>query len=313
MIKSNNTNGLLSSRLKNSARKSDDTRAQVDLSQMRHKDSNDEALPTYRAEKRNDIKRQSKKSSPKAQESHASPTSEPVDDEMKDAARFDEEIDFEGYQAAAKEGRNAIIGARLSKIALIVTVALCIYFSFLIYGVAQTNYIYDSTGAVVPEILSVSDLRTLNQYNELSSYFLRTRILYEKVLKIDYHLAEKPEESAAVARDYLGLLDEVSKLSTDIKAAQLDIEYTGIINRMYSLVYTHIAVYLQNMNSALEGNNTDRANQALQGREVIMSEFALLTENMAALCKTTAGARNADVFDWSPQSYMESLKGDDIQ
>lgn len=342
MLQNNQTtDDLLSSRLKNNHRPKS-SQKQPNLGKIRPKQNDSEAssVPTYAAADDAKPKKATSFSEPKEtkfeipapqktkkkrkaklpsmqtmpQEDDAGrPATRLVEPEpeMIDAAAYDDAIEEESYISMVKQQKREKTRRRLSKVIIAVASALCIYVVFLIYGVAMTNYVYNAAGQVEPEVLSVEDLRTLNQYNTLSGYYLRTRVLYEKVLTLDYELATDAGSSSAIAREYLGLLDEVSKLASDINAAQLDIEYTGIISRMYSLVYTHIAVYLQNMNGALEGNNADKANQALQGREVITLEFATLTENMAALCETTHGAKNGDIFNWSPTSFVASLGGQD--
>lgn len=336
MLQNNQTtDDLLSSRLKNN-RRSQTTQKQPNLGKIRPKQNDGDAssVPTYSAADDAKPKKAESFSAPKetkletstlrkkdkkhkvklpsvADDNTAEPITRHVDaePEMMDAAAYDDAIEEESYISMAKQQKREKTRRNLSKLIVIAASILCVYVVFLIYGVAMTSYVYNSSGEVEPEVLSVEDLRTLNQYNTLSGYYLRTRVLYEKVLTIDYELATDSNNSSTIAREYLGLLDEVSKLASDINAAQLDIEYTGIISRMYTLVYTHIAVYLQNMNGALEGNNADKANQALQGREVITSEFATLTENMAALCSTTHGAKNGDIFNWSPTSFVASLGG----
>lgn len=227
------------------------------------------------------------------------------------AEAYDEAIDLEEFKRMQREEKRAHTSARISHIIFVCTIILCLYLVLLIYGVFQTSYVYDDSGAVVPEILSVSDLRSLSQYESLSSYYLRTRILYEDVLSVDYELACDGSQSTLIAMDYTELLDEVEKLTTDLSAADLDTGYSTILSQMSTLVSTHIAVYLQNMSDALTNNNADSANQALVGREVIESEFTQLTANMAAICNATNGAKNGDIYSWSPTEFIASLEGDD--
>jgi hypothetical protein len=140
---------------------------------------------------------------------------------------------------------------------------------------------------------------------------LRTRILYEKILALDYELSQNADNSLQISMSYTKLLEEVSKLATDINAAELDMGYSVIQNQMYTLVYTHIAVYLQNISNAITNNDSERANQAILGRETVQSEFATLTSNMVTLCNTTKGAKNQEIYNWSPESYLSELQGGD--
>ncbi len=233
----------------------------------------------------------------------------PPEEPFESAEDFDAALDFESAQEVKRQQQASFIKTKASKFIIGTLVLLCLYLAFLTYGLLQTSYVYNDMGNITAEILSVDDLKELNQYEELSGYYLRTRILYEDVLECDYHLALNGDNSRAIAREYLGLLDTVSKLSTDLKANELDIAYAGITNQIYELVYTHIAVYLQNMNNAITTNNSNAANQALQGREVINQQFAALTANMADLCRTTRGAKNGDIYDWSPENFISGLGG----
>ena len=305
----NESGGLLSSRLQN---KTAQQPGQIRVEQMRPKEARDSAVPTYGiAEEKNQPKKTENKAKQPLLHKETQKSSYLHDkyEDMESAEDFDKELDFEDFQRIKKQTQRSVLSAKLSKVFLALILILCVYVAFLIYGVIQTNYVYNDAGAVEPEVLSVAQLDELNQYNELSSYYLRIRILYEDVLKLDYTLATNAEDSQVLAREYLSLLDDVSKLATDINAIQMDTGYQGIINRMYEFVYTHTAVYLQNMNGALEGEDSEKANQALLGRESIESEFTTLTQNMVSLYQSTKGAKNGEIYEWSPASYTASLGG----
>lgn len=332
---SDSSNGLLKNRLKGSA--SSNKSPAPNISTLKHRNAESDSIPSYSTdthksafdESDSDVqpirqvkapKLPKKKKSGSTLKNRMSRTTNNTDsdaessfdnsfDDIEDAADFDEEIDIESYQTQNKRSRSHKILNRIAKVTLTLLAILCLYVAFLIYGLIQTSYVYNDSGAIETEILSVEDLKTLNQYNTLSNYYLRTRILYENVLSLDYELAQDSGNSRAVARKYLSLLDNISKLSTDLSANELDTEYAGIVNQMYELVYTHIAVYLQNMSGAISDNDSNKANQAISGREVIQETFASLTANMADLCKTTRGAKNGDMYNWSPESYIASLGG----
>lgn len=292
---------------------------QVDISGLRGKAEDAGEVPTYAAdyhvaqpktlkqEKAPKQKKEKKKALLRRNTKPLSPAIQTPEPELDTAEDFDSFINEEDYKTIRRQERAAVMKSRMKQVVLSITVILCLYVAFLIYGLIQTNYIYNDNGEVVPEILSVEDLGTLSQYNALSNYYLRVRILYEKVLTVDYELTQNSENGALLAMEYTDLLDNVSKLSTDLEAAQLDTAYTILLTQMYTLTNTHIAVYLQNMASALTTNSSDRASQAMAGREVIESEFATLTSNMAMLCNATNGANNGEIYSWSPTSFMEAL------
>lgn len=321
---SDDSSSLLSARLatKDDTKKPSGTK-QVDIRGLRGKAEGAVEAPTYTPDressttyqltqekapkKKKEKKRKKKLLQNAAETTPPSPAELEPSTESETAEDFDAFMNEEDFKAIQREERTAALKGKAKRIFLAVTVVLCLYLAFLIYGLLQTNYVYNDNGEVVPEILSVEDLGTLKQYNTLSNYYLRVRILYEKVLSVDYKLAQNSDNGALVAMEYTDLLDNVSKLVTDIEAAQLDTAYTILLSQMDELVKTHIAVYLQNMAKALTQNDSDAATQALAGREVIESEFTALTANMATLCNATNGANNGEIYSWSPSAYMESL------
>lgn len=318
---------LLSERLAN--RKKSAPSEAVDVKSLRHKEeAGTGSVPTYgpgqcetienetTTNRRQLTKRPKREKPPKREKkprrrdmAYAAPDDDVMHD---DAESFDELITEQEYKRIKRQQKFQNTKIRISKIAVAIIVLLCLYCSFLIYGLVQTNYIYNNNGEVVPEVLSVEDLQTLKQYNTLSNYYLRTRILYEDVLKVDYDLTQNPDNGALLAMEYTELLDKVSKLSTDLEASKLDTGYQTILKQMYDLVHTHIAVYLQNISNALTSNDQKAATEAVAGREVVKSQFRNLTSNMAMLCNATNGAKNGDIYAWSPDAYIQSMAEQEV-
>lgn len=301
MLDSNKQNNLLSSRLKQQDNQS--IAKNIDIQHLNSATTNKTNIPNYEQgnsdKKFSKLKKIFKKKEPVRIED--------IQDDNLSASDYDELISFEDYENSLKFQKREITISRLSKLVVGTLVALCLYIAFLIYGLATTNYVYDKAGYVTPEVLSVSDLGTLNEYNKVSGYYLRTRILYEKILKIDYDFSKDSNNAISYSMEYRRLLDNVSKLCTDINAAQLDIGYDGIMSQMYELVYQHMAVYLQNVADAIDNNDSAKAAEAVAGREVIENKFTTLTINMTSLREATKGARNGDLFDWNPAQFIENL------
>lgn len=226
-----------------------------------------------------------------------------------DAEDLDELLNAQSEQAMAMRAKTAIHKNRALRVLQVFLIVLCVYVAFLVYGVIETNYIYNQEGLVEPEILSVADRAALAEYENLSGYYLRARILYERTLSLDYQLSIDPDASLSVAMAYNAMLDDVAKLTVDIDAAQFGTEYSSIKSQLLNWVKTDIAVYLQNISAAITNNDGEKANNAMVSRDVMYADFATLTSNMAALCKSTAGAKNGDIFNWSPESYVATLSG----
>ena len=226
---------------------------------------------------------------------------------MEPAAVYDEALEQEAERQQISEKRGSALRSRLTFGLQICLIALCVYVAFLIYGVSMTRYVYTEQGQVAPEVLTVSDMRSLAEYEAFSAYFLRARILYEEAMTLDYRLSIAPDSALVVAMDYTALLDDVAKLSVDISAAEYETGYSSVYGQLLNWVKTDIAVYLQNMAGAITENNAEKANNALISRDVMYADFSRLTANAVSLARSTKGADNMDIYDWSPEAFSESL------
>ena len=226
---------------------------------------------------------------------------------MESAAAYDDALEQEAERRQVKEKRASLLRSRLTFGLQICLIALCVYVAFLIYGVSMTRYVYTEQGQIAPEVLTVSDMHSLAEYEAFSSYYLRARILYEEAMTLDYRLSIAPDSALVVAMDYTALLDDVAKLSVDISAAEYDTGYSSIYGQLLNWVKTDIAVYLQNMAGAITENSAEKANNALISRDVMYSDFSRLTANAVSLARSTKGADNLDIYDWSPESFSEGL------
>lgn len=75
-----------------------------------------------------------------------------------------------------------------------VLIAGCVYVSILIYGVMVTDYNYNENGEIVPEVVSVQDIKEEKAYDTILYQYLQCRSLYEEVLMLDYRLGKGEED-----------------------------------------------------------------------------------------------------------------------
>ena len=211
---------------------------------------------------------------------------------------------------AAKSVRRQRFVRRFVSALRILVILLSAYLCFLIYGLANTDFIYNDDGKVVPEILTVSDIKKLKEYEQIQAFYLRARIIYEDILRLDYKLSVNPDAELSIAMDYTKELEVVDKFLTDIKGAEYDSGYYKLYENMTNWAKTDVALYLQYMSEALTSNNEEAASNALTCRNIVYDDFASISKNTASLAVDTKGAENIDIFEWSPESYVESLKGE---
>ncbi len=210
-----------------------------------------------------------------------------------------EEMSEEQHLKSEKRNRRIRLG---EEIALTV---VCLYLIILIFGAFITEYHYGDEGTVEPVILSVSDIEEKNEFNSLASLYLQARSIYERVLVLDYRVAQNEEDLMNIAPEYEEELDNVSTLATSIEGADLLSKYNQISSMLLEWVQTHIAAYCQYMSAAITQNDSNAAEEAIAARSVVYSDFQLITENMISLGEDIKVYDLTDIKSWSPEGYVE--------
>ena len=192
-----------------------------------------------------------------------------------------------------------------------VLIAGCVYVSILIYGVMVTDYNYNENGEIVPEVVSVQDIKEEKAYDTILYQYLQCRSLYEEVLMLDYRLGKGEEDPLTLAPLYEEKLDTVSSLSIKTDALTVETKYSKVKDMLLSWIKNDIAVYLQNMSSAISQNNSETAQNALQDKDRVYSDFSLITQNLVAMGENLQGVDLTDVKQWTPEDYVdEQINGE---
>lgn len=202
--------------------------------------------------------------------------------------------------------RRSVIIKRINAVLLIVG---CVYMLFLIYGVFNTTYIYNDKGEIVPQKMTVTQIRETEQYSEIITQYRVSRMLYEKVLTLDYRIAAGVEDPKLVAPEYEDVLEDVESLSIQIQALEVPAKYSQIKNMLSTWVQTDVAVYCQRMSQAVSQDNAEYAQQAMQYRTVMYDDFSLITENVVVMGQNIDGVDIRDIIEWSPDKYVRDNLG----
>lgn len=192
------------------------------------------------------------------------------------------------------------------KIFNIICTVLCVYLLFLIYGVVCTNYHYTDKGNIEPQILSVTDIRESKKFDVILVQYENCRVLYEKILMIDYRLGQGIEDPLVLAPEYEKMLDEIETLSIKLNALDSDTKYDQIKYMISSWIQNDAAIYLQKMSSAISQNNSEDASIALSYQTAMYNNFSLITENLVAMGDAIEGVNVTDIKSWSPEKYIDS-------
>jgi len=204
-----------------------------------------------------------------------------------------------------REKRNAL----LKRIVAIMLIIGCAYMIFLIYGVFNTTYIYNDKGEIVPQKMTVKQIREMEQYTEITTQYRIARMLYEKVLTLDYRIAAGVEDPKLIAPEYESILEDVESLAIEIQAMEVPAKYSQVKNMLSTWIQTDVAVYCQRMSQAISQDNAEYAQQAMQYRTVMYDDFSLITENIVIIGQTVESVDIKDIIEWSPDKYVRENLG----
>ena len=222
----------------------------------------------------------------------------------------EEELLAQDIRKEALKRRREHFCKYLMKAIQILLVLLCAYFIFLIYGVVNTEYVYDKQGYAVPLVLSVNEIRELDEFNTMQTQYLQARVLYEKVLVLDYRIAMGQEDPLLIAPEYEKLLEGVSSLSVQIGALTVPAQYTQPMDMLLSWVQNDIALYCQFISKALTQNSMADMNNALVEKDLMYTNFRQITQVVATLGSKVPNADIADISAWSPENYISQFTGE---
>lgn len=233
------------------------------------------------------------------------------------------EIDYDQLEAelerdesirTTRAERSERFGAILHRISVIALVTGCVYLLFLIYGVLNTEYVYNDQGKLVPQILSVEQIRARDDFEKVQSEYLQARRIYEQVLELDYRIAAGVEDPLLIAPEYEEVLNMVDDLLMQCQAMSVSdrykqthdllIQWLGGVDRKQS-----IATYCQNMSQAISLNDPTAASHALEEKQTVYNMFSTITANLTTLGKTVEGVDLGDIPKWSPEKYINEAIG----
>lgn len=228
--------------------------------------------------------------------------------ELPEVIDYDEQLETESIENERKElikdKKNRII----KRIVIVLLIIGSLYCIFLIYGVINTDYVYDSNGKVVPQSMSISDIKKKDEFNKVYGQYQVARSIYEDVLKLDYRLSQNMEDQKVIATEYQKELDKLNEFIPQLKALEVSSEYTQIISMLTSWSGANlnsINSYCTHMSQAISQNDSTTADTALSERNTIYSDFQLITQNLTSIAEKIKGVDITSLYKWSPENYVQ--------
>lgn len=237
----------------------------------------------------------------------------PSSEFLQNIGQFNNDFDTEVLKAdmekekVEEDKRN--LNKTISLIAQIAMVIFSIYLVMNLFGLLNYRNVYDAQGNLVPEIITVEKIQKLEAYKTMKAEYLEVRKLYEFVLRTDYRLGAGLEEPIIVAQDYENALKSISQISASFGNIVVSTEYAQLMNMLESWVRNDIAIYCQNISTAISRNSNKHAKQALQYREISYNNFKTITQVFVTLALQNENIDVSDIANWSPEGYVETFKG----
>lgn len=223
--------------------------------------------------------------------------------------RLEEELN----EAEEKRERRESFRRVLFKCIQIFFIVGCAYLILLIYGVFNTEYIYDANGNVVPEILTVGEIKKANEFEAVAASYREARDLYEQILDLDYSYYSaslSPDASVeymVLAPKYEELREKTEKIHTNIESVEVSSTYTLVHGRNKTFI-ENIDTYCHLMNFGLTGD-AEKMQSATALRDILYADFMSITEQLYNLGVQVNGTDISDMKEWSPESYIQNKYG----
>ena len=224
----------------------------------------------------------------------------PTEEELEKIAEKEELL-------TAKRAKRGAFAAKIIKTVMLVS---CVYIIFLIYGVLMTDFVYDSQGTVVPQVLSIEEIEEKKKFQLILAQYQKCRMLYENTLMIDYRLQQGIEDPLQLATEYEKLIKDPSNVNNmenlyqKTRAMVIDTKYTQVRELMLAWLDDE-GNYLSSMSAAITNNDETTKQAALAYRDEVYNKFYILTQNIVSLGSNVSGIDMYDIEEWSPSGYIE--------
>ena len=223
---------------------------------------------------------------------------------------YEAELEQDEFDRAVRTERAERRSLLFNRIGMTMLIVGCVYLLFLIYGALNTEYVYNDQGKLVPQVMSVEQIRAREDFEKVQSEYLQARRIYEVVLELDYRIAAGVEDPLLIAPEYEEALNMVNDLALQCQALSVSDRYTQLHAMIKSWVTNDIAIYCQNMSKAITQNNSVAAGHALEAKAAVYNDFSIITANLTKLGETVDGVNLGDITEWSPEKYInESIGG----
>lgn len=214
--------------------------------------------------------------------------------------KSEEELEIYKNKAFISKIRNRIIYSFI--------VFLCVYFIFLIYGALNTSYVYDKKGNVIPEIMSINDIKRSKEYNKVLDVYYQVRDIYSETQLVNYRLTKLGEDKMLLSSEYSKILKKAEKMKVTFSAFEISSEYNAITS-MISGWNNGLISYLNYTIEAINTNNTEASDNAGKQIGYAINDADKIKNTMCKLGINIKGIDLTDLNEWTLDKYFEDKYG----
>lgn len=180
-----------------------------------------------------------------------------------------------------------------------------LYLIVVIFGLMSMRYYYDENGNRRLYQLSFSDLQLQDDYDTLTEQLDNIRNLMVDVAIVDIHLANGQYSNYEASTLYTALLDEkLDVMIPKVNSMNLQANQEPIRETMESLLSYDIALYLQNISSALKSGDASTLSTALGYREKWLKTYEILAGDIMEISEKLK-LNDEKYYEWDLYKAVE--------
>lgn len=178
-----------------------------------------------------------------------------------------------------------------------------VYLLILILGVCTTQHYVDENNKTHLIVADVATIKDRSDFNEIKDMMEKVRDVLTDVTVLDIKVANGDLEYTEAAGRYSGILDNIDTLIPKVQAMDLESKNQLIEQSMESLLSNDVAIYLQNISSALTTLDESTMNTALQWRESMWQSYDDLNSQIQILAQNLH-KENDEYFQWDVEKAV---------
>lgn len=187
---------------------------------------------------------------------------------------------------------------------LIIFAVLISYGIFLLYGLANSEFVINEDGITMPIAKTQEEVKEIKEYNLIKSYYTDAQNKYKEILNTDIDLAKNTGSQKVVATRYEGYLGFFDNYITQLRGVEISEKYVYVKEGLLSWATNDITRYLTNIGDGIAQNNQNSKAMALEDRVRSINTFNTVTENMVSIAESIRGA-DMTGLDFNPEVYYE--------